>query len=79
MTIARELAEFVTRTTAADLPAQALDHAAMLIASTVASAALGTGIQSARIIRSLARERGGRPDASIWFDDGPKLPLADAA
>jgi 2-methylcitrate dehydratase PrpD len=79
MTVARELAEFVTRTTAADLPAQAIDHAAMLIASTIASAALGSGIQSARIIRTLARERGGRPDASIWFDDGPKLPLGDAA
>ena len=79
MTVARELADFVTRTAAADLPAQALDHAAMLIASTIASAALGSGIESARIIRALARERGGRPDASLWFDNGPKLPLADAA
>jgi len=51
----------------------------MLIASTLASAALGAGLESAKIIRDLARERGGRPDASLWFDAGPKLPLADAA
>jgi 2-methylcitrate dehydratase PrpD len=79
MTVARELAELVTKTTAAELPAQALDHAAMLIASTVASAAFGSGIESARIVRTLARERGGRPDATVWFDGGARLPVADAA
>jgi len=51
----------------------------MLIASTLASAALGAGLESAKIIRDLARERGGRPEASLWFDAGPKLSLADAA
>ena len=70
---------FLTRTTAQDLPPQALDHAAMLIASAIASAAFGSGLESAAIIRELARERGGRPDATLWFDAGPKLPLADAA
>jgi 2-methylcitrate dehydratase PrpD len=79
MTVARDLAEFLTRLTAQDLPPQALDHAAMLIASTIASAAFGSGLESAAIIRELARERGGRPDATLWFDAGPKLPLADAA
>ncbi len=79
MTVARQLAAFLTATTTADLPAQALDHAAMLIASTLASAACGIGLESARIIRDLARDRGGRPDASLWFDDGTKLPAADAA
>jgi 2-methylcitrate dehydratase PrpD len=79
MTVARELAEFLTRTEAADLPAQAVDHAAMLIASTLASAALGAGIESAAILRALARERGGAAEASLWFDPGPKLPMADAA
>jgi len=79
VTFARELAEFLARTAFGDLPAQAVDHAAMLIASTIASAALGSGIESARIIRTLARERGGRAEASLWFDDGPKLPIADAA
>src|SRR4051812_31986693 len=79
MTVARRLAEFLTATSTADLPPQALDHAAMLIASTIASAAYGAGLPSARIIRDLARERGGRPDAPPWFDTGAKLPAADAA
>jgi len=79
MTVARDLAEFLTRTSTGDLPAQAVDHAAMLIASTIASAALGSGIESAQIVRALARDRGGRPDALLWFDDGPRLPLGDAA
>ena len=79
MTVARELAEFLVRTSPSDIPQQPLDHAAMLIASTLASAALGTGLQSSRIIRDLARERGGRPDASLWFSPGPKLPMAEVA
>jgi len=79
MTVARSLAEFLTQVSYADLPPQTVDHAAMLIASTIASAALGSGIASATIMRALARERGGRPEASIWFDPGPRLPVADAA
>jgi 2-methylcitrate dehydratase PrpD len=79
MTVARSLAEFLTQVSCVDLPPQAVDHAAMLIASTIASAALGSGIGSSTIVRALARERGGTPEASIWFDAGPKLPVADAA
>ena len=79
MTVARELAEFLTRTSSSDLPRQACEHAAMLIASTLASAAMGAGLESAEIIRTLARERGGSPEASVWFASGPKLPLSDAA
>jgi len=79
MSTARELANFLTGMTAADLPAQALDHAAMLVASTIASAAMGSGIASAAIIRDLARERGGAPQASVWFNAGAKLPISDAA
>jgi 2-methylcitrate dehydratase PrpD len=79
MTVASELAEFLTATRTADLPPQAIDNAAMLVASTIASAACGTGLESARIIRTLARDRGGRPDASLWFDTGARLPIADTA
>jgi 2-methylcitrate dehydratase PrpD len=79
MTVARQLAEFLTRVSYDELPAQAVEHAAMLIASTIASAACGAGIASAGIIRALAREQGGAPEASIWFDAGPKLPVAQAA
>ena len=79
MIVASDLAQFLTRVRVAELPAQAVDHAAMLIASTLASAAMGSGLESARIIRDLARERGGTAQASIWFDRGPKLPVVDAA
>src|SRR6201995_4402782 len=79
MTVARRPAEFLTGVTAADLPEPALRHAAMIIASTFASAACGTGIRSAQIVRDLAKEQGGRPDASLWFDAGVKLPVAEAA
>src|SRR5947199_5008879 len=79
MTLAGELAEFLTRVGPADIPQQAVDHAAMLIASTLASAALGAGIESSLIIRDLARERGGVAEASLWLDAGPKLPVAEAA
>jgi 2-methylcitrate dehydratase PrpD len=79
MTVARQLADFLTSTAVSDLPPPALDHAAMLIASTIASAAAGKQIISARIIRELAHERGGRKDASIWFDHGARVPTADAA
>ena len=76
MTVARRLAAFLTETRTADLPEQALDHAAMVIASTLSSAACGVGIESARIIRAMAHERGGRGDATVWFDAGKKLPVA---
>jgi 2-methylcitrate dehydratase PrpD len=79
MTVARRLAEFLTATTTAQLPAQAMEHAAMIVASTFASAACGTQIESAQIIRAMALERGGRSDATVWFGDGGKLPVADAA
>jgi 2-methylcitrate dehydratase PrpD len=79
MTVARDLAEFLVATKTADLPAQTTRHAAMIIASTIASAAYGSGIESARIIRDLAREQGGRPDASLWFDAGARLPVAEVA
>lgn len=79
MSLARDLAEFLTRQRYEDLPAQTTDYAAMLIASTLASAACGKEIASSVVVRDLARERGGAPHASLWFDSGPKLPVAEAA
>jgi 2-methylcitrate dehydratase PrpD len=79
MTLARDLASFLAPLGYDDLPARATDYAAMLIASTLASAACGKDIVSARIVRDLARERGGTPQSSLWFDAGPKLPAAEAA
>ncbi len=79
MTVARQLADFLAGISVVDLPPQAFDNAAMIIASTIASAAAGTQLASARIIRDLARERGGRPEASLWFDADARAPIADAA
>ena len=79
MSIARDLSPFLNGISYADIPQQALEHAMMLISSTLASAACGSRIASSSIIRDLARDRGGRPEASIWFDSDLKLPVGDAA
>jgi len=78
MTIARSLAQILTRTSFDELPPLAVDHAAMLISSTIASAACGYAIASSGIIRALAKEQGGSPESSIWFDKGPKIPAVNA-
>jgi 2-methylcitrate dehydratase PrpD len=79
MSAARDLANFLVGVTASELPPQVLDHAAMLVASTIASAAMGSGIESAGIIKDMARSLGGSPRASVWFDGGAKLPVVNAA
>jgi len=79
MSAARDLAKFLTGVTVADLPPQTLDHAAMLVASTIASAAMGSGLESAGIIKDMARSLGGSSRASVWFDAGAKLPVVAAA
>ncbi len=60
-----------------DLPSAEAKHSKMILASTLASAASGTKIDSARIVRSLAAEQGGARQSSLWFDS-LQLPLAPA-
>jgi 2-methylcitrate dehydratase PrpD len=79
MTVASDLAGRLVQTRFEDLPPLALERARMVITSTLASAAAGSTIGSAAVVRELARERSGRPDATIWFDLGDRLPLADVA
>ena len=79
MSIAGELARFVTGTKAQDLPALALERARMVIASTIASAAMGKNITSSQIVRSLAIEKGGTAEATVWFAAGQELPVAETA
>src|SRR5437879_2579840 len=76
--LALRLAQLLNRTRFSDLPPKPIEHAKMIIASTLASAAPGSLIDSARIVRDLAKERGGKPEATVWFD-GAKLPVAEAA
>lgn len=77
--IAQQLAEFLGTVRSDDLPEIAMEHAAMLVASTLASAASGVAIDSARIVREIAIERGGRPDSSLWFAGASRLPMAETA
>ena len=79
MTVASELAAFLTRQSYADLPAKAVEYAQMLISSTIASAALGSTIESSKIIRALEVERSGKAEATVWFGAAQKLPVAAAA
>ena len=72
--LALRLAQSLNRTRFTDLPPRAIEHAKMIIASTLASAAPGSVIESARLVRDLAKERGGKPEATVWFD-GAKLPV----
>jgi 2-methylcitrate dehydratase PrpD len=76
--VALSLARFLNRTKFGDLPPLAIEHAKMIIASTFASAASGSLIGSSRIVRELAKEHGGKPEATIWFD-GAKLPVHETA
>ena len=79
MTVARELAAFASGYSTSDIPAKALEYAQMLVSSTVASAALGSTIDSSRIIREMEVERGGNAEATVWFGAAEKLPVAAAA
>ncbi|MDW9788506.1 hypothetical protein GOB29_28665 [Sinorhizobium meliloti] len=76
---ALDLAKMLIQPTLSDLPDEAAKHAKMLVASTLASAALGTNLESAGIIRDLAYERGGAPRSTVWFSSRDRLPAMDAA
>jgi 2-methylcitrate dehydratase PrpD len=71
------LAAFAVETPSSALPAIAMERAKMSLASTVASAAMGYGIESAKIIRHLELGNAGAEHASVWFG-GAMLPLAAA-
>lgn len=62
----------------ATLPAVPVKYAKMILASTLSGAAVGAKIESARTIRDLAKEQGGKAEAILWFD-GAKLPVSSAA
>lgn len=76
--LTRRLARFVVGTPSAAIDTLAIERATMSLASTVASAAMGHGIHSARVIRAIELDNGGRPDAAVWFTD-TRLPMASAA
>ncbi|MFM2124619.1 MAG: hypothetical protein RL328_1070, partial [Acidobacteriota bacterium] len=56
----------------------AIKNAKVILASTLASAAAGFQMDSARIIRELAKDKAGKRSSTLWFD-AARLPIADAA
>ena len=76
--LALALARELNRVQFDELPDLAVEHAKMVVASTLASAARGSVLEPANIIRDLAREHAGRPDATVWFD-GTRLPVHEVA
>jgi 2-methylcitrate dehydratase PrpD len=69
---------FLNTTVYADLPPLAIEHAKMILASTLSSAAVGITMDSARLQRELALEQGGKAQSTVWFH-GKKLPAVLAA
>jgi 2-methylcitrate dehydratase PrpD len=61
------------------LPARAVEHAKMALASTVASAAAGAAQRSTQIVGELLRSRAGARQARAWFAGDAALPVTDAA
>jgi len=72
------LSRFLNSRTYAELPPLAIEHAKMILASTLSSAAVGITMDSARIQRELAFEQGGTTESTVWFDNA-KLPAMLAA
>src|ERR1022692_634606 len=77
-TSALMLARILNKVSFGDLPPTAIKYAKMILASTLSSAAAGSQIGSVRIIRDLAKEQGGRREATLWFD-GARLPVSETA
>ena len=75
----RAFAEFLATTTIDSIPGNALEQAKLLVASTFASAAVGRSTQSVEVLRAIARDEGGKPEARVWFSDGLLLPAVAAA
>ena len=72
------LTRFLNATEFAALPPLAIEHAKMILASTLSSAAVGVPMDSARIQRELALAQGGNAESTLWFV-GNKLPPVLAA
>jgi 2-methylcitrate dehydratase PrpD len=77
-TLAATLGAFAADTRVGELPALALERAAMSLASTLASASAGFDIPSARMVRELEQSAGPTTGASVWFA-GSAVPVDRAA
>ena len=73
------LTRFLNATAYADLPPLAVEHAKMILASTLSSAAVGITMDSARIQRDLALDQGGKAESTVWFHGTNCLPCSPHA
>ncbi|MPS29446.1 MAG: hypothetical protein E2576_25545 [Alcaligenaceae bacterium] len=78
-TLARRYGEFIVSTKLAAMPPDAVRNGQMLVASTLASAALGSTLESSRVVRRLEAERGGKPLSTVWFGNWEDLPAVACA
>ncbi|SPB14825.1 MmgE/PrpD family protein [Caballeronia novacaledonica] len=72
-------ASFITESNIEHMPPDAVDYGKMLLASTLASAALGSTLDSSKLIRSLELSRGGASESSAWFGKWEHLPVVASA
>lgn len=76
----RQLARFAHSVRVRDIDDRVLEAAAMVIASTIASAAAGRDLLSSSTVRRLARSHGGSGQSAIWFaETGDMSPVSVAA
>nr|WP_315592799.1 MmgE/PrpD family protein [uncultured Cupriavidus sp.] len=78
-TLSLRYGEFIAATQYERIPAEAVEYGKMLIASTLASAALGSTLESSKIIRTLEVARGGNPESTAWFGSWEPIPAVAAA
>lgn len=78
-TLTRQYGEFISGIPYGEIPAEAAEYGKMLVASTLASAALGSTLSSSGIVRAQENDRGGRPEATTWFGGWESLPVVAAA
>ncbi|MBU9356132.1 MmgE/PrpD family protein [Burkholderia multivorans] len=78
-TVAQRYGQFIANGSLENFPSDVVQHGKMLVASTFASAALGSTLQSSKLIRQLEKEHGGIPASTSWFGGWDKFPAAVAA
>ncbi|WP_082621637.1 MmgE/PrpD family protein [Bordetella sp. N] len=76
---ARQVGRFISDSDAAALPESVVEYGKMVLASTLASAALGSTLDSSKIVRRQEISRGGNTSASAWFGEWERLPSVACA
>jgi 2-methylcitrate dehydratase PrpD len=78
MEVAREVARFIVRTDLSQIPAQVIEKGKRCILDALGCGVYGQEFEATKIVSQLAREWGGRPEASI-IGAGTKVPSGIAA